>query len=346
MASPSGRVTRARAMSTQSMPVVSSRNSDTYGSHNSPESEGSQARHSELGQPGGGEVSRTRSGRPRQSVAPSPSRATKGGTRRQLRIPVGTAATFAAVQEEEDEDEDDDEDDDDHEEEEVVVAEPVQPAEQPAQGAAAQQVHDTYLSATGVAYDEARPWQATVFSHSFLRFLERMLNNIGLAVTSAKGLIVFLLLLSALVTFFSVPTLPAGWAAQRARMIKGGRLIVGLSEYERPPAGIEKEWIFFKHLKEFHEGDLPDYNVPDLQWTININFARRLKDLEVKTDQLANALEGVQSTIADLLPRLVVVDVVDNHLHITEEFYAALRSKLDGDSTIWAAFWRKPESNR
>lgn len=187
----------------------------------------------------------------------------------------------------------------------------------------------------------ARPWDLTVFFISVLRFLEGILNNIRTVITSAPSLLVLLLLVSAVATFFSIPTLPPHLAERRERMWRGVRLLAGLPEWEQPPSGVEKDWVMFKHHRQFRPDELPDYNVPDLQWTININVVGRLEKLEEKTDKLAESIEGVKSMVQDIMPRLVVVDVVDKHLHITDDFYNAFYEKLHGDPAIWSAFLEK-----
>ena len=182
------------------------------------------------------------------------------------------------------------------------------------------------------------PWDLTVFLLTVPRYITRLIASINLKKVLLLSLLALLSVQYNIFNYIDIPV-PDRMSAHWARMTKGARIIVGLPEYEQPPSGVEKDWIFFKHVRFFRSEEMPDYNVPELQWVININFLERIERIERKMEQLNTTLTAVQQT----LPKSIVVDKVDGKLVIPDLFWSALQAQMQGDDSMWQAFF---DSNR
>lgn len=194
------------------------------------------------------------------------------------------------------------------------------------------------------------PNRVQVFRRTLPRYLRTMFTA---ANTGDKGLfqtwlIRFFIFMGVLFLIFNFP-LPEKMDEVRNDHVHVFKRILGLSPWNVPPSFLQENWYRFEHEKMFSKM-LPDYNVPELQYGINIQFLRRIERAEAKMSSLEErmtVLEDAMATLKEILPSNVVVQLVDGHYEIPEPFWAALQERLVTGSDmapLWQAFIARSET--
>ena len=153
-------------------------------------------------------------------------------------------------------------------------------------------------------------------------------------------LALFLALFSGLL--LGVAPLPKSMAAARQALRWRTQIFVGVQHLDLPPSAYELRWQQYKSDALF--GNLPEYNMPDMQWAINMALKYRLQDLETRVATVESALRLTNETLEEMekmLPGLVVVREEDDQIKIPEDFWAALQERLveDGDlAPLWESY--------
>lgn len=167
---------------------------------------------------------------------------------------------------------------------------------------------------------EAEPWSITVLLMAIPRYLGRNLGAILLG-----GLVIII---------FTVMPLGGSLEQRRDEMVRGVKIAAGLPGYDQPPAYLEATWNFLRYNHTLVWEGLPQANVPELQWAINVNTISRIQNLE-------NTTAALQANVTDLqeyLPQRMVVDVVDGRMAVKEEFWEALLERMAGSDVLYDRF--------
>lgn len=131
-------------------------------------------------------------------------------------------------------------------------------------------------------------------------------------------------------------TLPARAADRRDEFFRGLKIAAGVPGYDQPPAYLEKLWMFVRYkafLKEELE-ELSPVKEPILQSMINVRLRGLISDLQGNH----TALEDRVSEIEAFLPPRTVVNVVDGNMIISDNFWHAITSKIQGSDDLFDAF--------
>lgn len=140
----------------------------------------------------------------------------------------------------------------------------------------------------------------------------------------------------------SLLPLPAKFAANAQDWIHGSRIMYGVSPFDTPPSQLEYEWHQFKHDK-LMANELPDFNVPKMQWAININVLDRIKKLEQATSAIKDENKLQAESIAALqnaLPEQLLVRSANGMWEIPEHFWSALQQRMTSDDQSMAPLWQ------
>lgn len=119
----------------------------------------------------------------------------------------------------------------------------------------------------------------------------------------------------------------------------------GTSEpWQTNPSDLEKQWFWYKHHKILSD-KLPEHNLPDMQWAINVNMYQRIEDVEKRMDALADGAplhDQTKALLHDILPSHLVIKEKDGSLKISDDLWHALGARLSEDTPenqkIWDAF--------
>jgi hypothetical protein len=137
--------------------------------------------------------------------------------------------------------------------------------------------------------------------------------------------------------------LPVRAADRRDTFFRGLKIAAGVPGYDQPPAYLEKLWMFVKYkafLKEELE-ELSPVKEPVLQSMINVRLRQLITELGGNHTALegnVTALEDRISSIEDYLPPRMVVNVVDGNMVISDEFWHAITSKIQGSDDLFDTF--------
>ena len=119
----------------------------------------------------------------------------------------------------------------------------------------------------------------------------------------------------------------------------------GIPGFERPPEHATEMWYRARHDVMLGE-ILPDHNMPEIQWAVNLNVLERLKDSEVG-QQAINSTLGLHGETLAYLKRILPVTVVleddgEQRYKIPAAFWEALSQRIaeggDEVSPLWDSF--------
>ena len=144
-----------------------------------------------------------------------------------------------------------------------------------------------------------------------------------------------------------VPLSPRMEAA-RHNVASGLRQAFHAMPYDVPPADLVERWFRFQHDEIFRQ-QLPDENLPGLQWSINLHFMYRLERLEDRVSALEGGMRLTNNTLSEiqrLLPDYVYMRRIDGQYEIPEDFWTALQERMVEDTDLaprWKAWFLQNE---
>ncbi|KAF2482939.1 hypothetical protein BDY17DRAFT_250966 [Neohortaea acidophila] len=182
----------------------------------------------------------------------------------------------------------------------------------------------------------SQPSSLRVFARALPRYVPRLLRSANPALKDLLLLISGFITLTLLV---ALTPLPSSISPYRDYIFSGVKTSLGIE----PSAKLQSAWYQLKHDKLFSDL-LPDHNIPEQQFAININYLQRIEELEANMRALEGDMRLTLNSwrvLEQALPSKVVVHVIDGRYEIPEVFWNALQEKLAGETDmtpLWQSY--------
>ena len=132
------------------------------------------------------------------------------------------------------------------------------------------------------------------------------------------------------------------WATARFNQFWTLGRMVNWPGYSGTPEWAVGMWYQVMH-DNLTSASIPEYDMPPMQWRVNINVLNRLDKLENSIKEI-HAVLGLQSETMDylsgILPNTLMLQQRGDRYEIPQHFWAALRQRLVSDDEHLAPLWQ------